>query len=151
MRIEDVKSLLPPTVHIICGLIGMPSTLRLVEELGGTTFPVSKNKTRQGEIRYEVLAETVGVEAADKLTEAFGGVALYIPVCADALRRIRDLTICAQFDEQCKAVGSITAVAKLARDHRLSDRRVWDILKHTSTEAEPDDASDLFGFSQPSN
>lgn len=121
---------LPASAQNIARLIGLPQTLRLVDRLGGTTFPVAKGLTRMGQARYELLAEVIGMDAADTLTAEYGGEPLYIPNCKDALRRARDRAIHSRFDALVKAGYSANgAVAELARENRLSDRRVWEILK----------------------
>ncbi|KUM02921.1 DNA transposition protein [Chromobacterium subtsugae] len=131
MKLEQLPNLLPETVRLIAGMIGLPNTLKLVENLGGTTFPVSKKRSRLGEARYLALAEVVGVEAADRLCQHYGGDLLYIPRCASALRRLRDYAICEAFDRLSRELGSNAAVSQLAQQHRLTDRRIWDILKRT--------------------
>ena len=55
--LSSVAHLLPPLARELHGLIGIVPTLRLVEEMGGQQFPVSKNQRRQGAIRFERLAE----------------------------------------------------------------------------------------------
>lgn len=131
MKLEHMGQMLPETVQLIAGLIGLPKTVKLVEVLGGTTFPVSKNQTRMGEIRYQALAEVVGVDAADILTKHFGGDALYVPRCAEALRYLRDRAICEEFDVESRKVGSNAAVNNLALKYKLTDRWIWEILKST--------------------
>lgn len=131
MELAEFSNLLPENAQIFSKLIGLPLAVKLVEELGGTTFPVSKNQVRLGKIRYAFLAEVVGVEAADTLTQRFGGTQLYIPRCADALRAVRDRKIAMEFDALVReGQPSNTAVVHLARQYRLSDRRIWDILKN---------------------
>ncbi len=121
---------LPESARNLVRLIGLPKTIKLIDHLGGTTFPVAKGLTRMGQARYELLAEVVGMDAADTLTAEYGGEPLYIPNCKDALRRVRDRAIHSRFDALVKAGYSANgAVAELAREHRLSDRRIWEILK----------------------
>lgn len=121
---------LPESARNLVRLIGLAKTLRLVDHLGGTTFPVAKGLTRMGQARYELLAEVIGVDAADILTAEYGGEPLYIPNCKDALRRVRDRAIHSRFDALVKDGYSANgAVAELAREHKLSDRRIWEILK----------------------
>lgn len=120
---------LPPSVENIIRLIGLPKTQRLVEQLGGTSFPVAKAQTKLGQIRYELLAEVVGTTAADQLTAEYGGEVLYIPNCKAAARAARDAAIHARFDQLVRELSSNEAVSLLAREYQLSDRRVWDILK----------------------
>ena len=60
MKLEQVEYLLPEMARLIATLIGLPRTLSLIEAWGGTTFPVSKNKRRDGQIRYDALADWFG-------------------------------------------------------------------------------------------
>lgn len=128
---------LPETAQKLVALIGLPKTARLIDQLGGTTFPVSKNTTKMGQLRYELLAEAVGVDAADILTQEFGGVMLYIPNCSAAIRAARNRAIHEAFDrmtatapgESKPLYSSNEAVFNLARSYQLSDRRIWAILK----------------------
>lgn len=121
---------LPPTVRDLVRLVGPAKAMDLVTALGGTTFPVAQGRTRQGQIRYEMLAEIVGYTAADRITQHYSGESLYIPRCEGALRQARDRAIHDQFDRLLAQGWTATrAVGELARLHRLSDRRVWSILK----------------------
>jgi len=129
VNFTDVEDELPDFVRLLVRLIGMPKTVMLIEQLGGTTFPVAKRLSRQGEVRYQLLAEVVGVEAADRLTEHFGGEPLYIPTCAKAVRLARDRRIRADFDTITREHSSLYAVVKLVQRNKLSDRQIWRILK----------------------
>lgn len=129
MKLADMKHLLPPTIQTLAGLIGLPKTLRLVDELGGTTFPVAQGKTRAGEIRFAALAEVVGEDAANRIAKHFANEKLYIAKCADALRLTRNRAICDEFDTLSAQLGSPTAVVQLALKYRLSDRQIEKILK----------------------
>ncbi|TQV63947.1 MAG: DNA transposition protein [Halothiobacillaceae bacterium] len=121
---------LPESAQNIVRLIGIGKALRLIERLGGTTFPVAKGLTRMGQARYELLAEVIGMDASDTLTAEYGGETLYVPSCKAALRRVRDRAIHTRFDAMVKGGHSANgAVAELALEHKISDRRIWDILK----------------------
>jgi len=120
---------LPATVRDMAEVIGLRKTLYLVETLGGTTFPVPKRETKLGELRFNVLADVIGVDAADILVRRYGSTDLYIPRCAEALRRARDTAICREYDRLIQTMSGNEAVQRLARTHSLSDRRVFDILK----------------------
>ena len=80
---------LPDMARQLIDLIGMTNTFKLVDQWGGTTFPVAAGKHALGRLRYDMLAEAVGVQAADKLTAEYGRTRLYIPQCSGALRRAR--------------------------------------------------------------
>jgi len=129
---SDGLSSLPASVRELVELIGLQTAMKLVRHLGGTTYPVPKALTPQGRRRYDLLADIVGTEAADALVKRYGGVGdgLYIPRCAAALQAARDAAINEYFvAETNKGRSSAQVVFQLARRYRLSDRRIWLILK----------------------
>ncbi len=144
MNFEGVEHLLPDVVHTIVKLVGLPAAMRLVDQLGGTTFPIAMRRSRLGEIRYEALAEIVGSEAADLLTAHFGGEVLYIPRCAKALRELMYRSIRAEFDSLTRDQTAIHAVTQLALRYRLADRHVWRILKRSDVSGRAPPQADLF-------
>lgn len=137
MQLEQVAGLLPETIQQIAALIGLPRTLELVAALGGTTFPVPKNQRRLGQIRYEALAEVIGVDGADALTRHFGGEILSIPKCEAALRELRDRAVRAEFDAITREHPAVHAVMLLARKYRLTDRHIWRLLNRVDRETLP--------------
>lgn len=144
MTLSDMKHLLPATIQTLAGLIGLPKTLKLVDELGGTTFPVAQGKTRAGEIRFAALAEVVGEGAATIIAKHFASEKLYIAKCADALRLVRNAQICAEFDQISTEQGSPAAVVQLALKYRLSDRQIEKILKQPLPEQTVSLQAELF-------
>lgn len=111
-------------------VVGQDVAAELVRQLGGTTFPVPKRQSRQGELRYRMLAEVIGEEAADLLVYHYGGSDLYIPRGARTLQDRRDAAINEAFVREVNAGRSSTEVVNdLARQYKLTDRRVWQILK----------------------
>jgi len=85
----------------------------------------------------------VGVDAADALVKHYGGVELYIPRCAAALQAARDAAINERYiAETNKGRSSADVVFSLARRYKISDRRVWDILK--TLPEKPDEQLRLF-------
>ena len=128
-ELDSVTHLLPDSVKEMIDLIGMPKTLILIDRLGGTTWPFSKNTSKLGRLRYDVIAELVGVEAADKLTQRFGGDVFAIPKCEFAVRELRNRNLRNQFDALVsQGLGSNQAVSILAKQFALTDRHVWRIL-----------------------
>ncbi|WP_434777670.1 Mor transcription activator family protein [Neisseria sp. Ec49-e6-T10] len=131
---ERVQHLLPDSVKDLAQIIGFEKTYLLIKHLGGTTFPVSKNMHKNGVIRYEMIAEIIGVTAADILTNHYGGDTVYIPRCFEALTEVCHRVIRARFDRETKDVPAIYVVADLAREYEVSDRHVWRILKEGDRE-----------------
>lgn len=122
-------SQLPAVARELAEVIGMRNAMRLVDAFGGTTFPVPKRETKLGELRFATLASVIGPEAADALVKRFGGTDLYIPRCVEALRGARDAAICAEYDRLVQTMSGNEAVQRLARQHQLSDRHIFNILK----------------------
>lgn len=142
MNLDQVKGLLPKQLLEIADAIGLPAAQALVEQLGGTTWPVAKGVRRLGIIRHEALKEVVGERAANIMAERWANVPLYIPKCDVALRRVRDLEINQLYVQGCReGISANTLVAELARTYKLSDRSIWKILK----QPEPEAMGDLFG------
>lgn len=144
MNLDQVRDKLPAQVLEIAEVVGMPAALRLVNELGGTTWEFARGANRNGQIRVAALADIIGDEAAQRLTMRLGGETIYIPRCDAALRRLRDLEIHRQFVQAVReGVGARVVVAELARTYKLSDRRIWIILDQVLPET-PDNTGDLF-------
>lgn len=133
--IAQLHSLLPPSIHEVAAVIGMPATLQLVERFGGTTLPLPKGANRLGISALKALAKQIGDVPAQALAHHCAGEPLYIPKCDAALRRIRDLTICERFEAAVReGTTANRIVADLAREYKLTDRWVWNILKTTVPE-----------------
>lgn len=131
VKINDVKIHdLPASAQNLVRLIGLIKTLKLVDNLGGTTFPVPVGSNRLGQMRYERLAEVIGEDAATALCAEYARENLYIPNCKEAIRKVRDRIIHSRFDALVKnGHSSNAAVDMLARENTLCDRRIWKILK----------------------
>ncbi|WP_052190895.1 Mor transcription activator family protein [Chitinibacter sp. ZOR0017] len=125
----DVQ-LLPSSVQELVRVIGLTAALKLVELHGGTSILIPQGKKRAGQIAYEALAEIIGYKEMALLAEHYrGDDVLYIPSCKAAVRAVRNRLIRSDFDAYTGEESANRAVMKLARDHHLSDRRVWEILK----------------------
>ncbi len=135
--LSHLHGLLPPSIHEVAEVIGMPATLRLVERFGGTTLLLPKGATRTGRSSLQRLSGKVGGAVAEALAHHFGGEPFYVPRCDTALRRLRDLDICETFEARVRQGHTANqVVADLAILHKISDRRIWIILKNTPPEGE---------------
>lgn len=126
---QAVQDELPQTVQDMITAIGLNHTLIVVQALGGTTWRFAVGKGETGEAKRAALAELVGEETENILHQFYARDEIYLPRCAALLRKLRNIKIHQQFDQDI-ANGSTArdSVAALARTHRLSDRHVWDIL-----------------------
>lgn len=143
MKFDNVQHLLPESARLFVRLIGLPKAVLLINTWGGTTFPVSKNQTRLGQIRYESLAEVVGIEAAGILTRHFGGEVLAVPLCKAAMLELRNRAIRNEFDDISREHSAIHAAGQLARKYQMTERHVWRVLKQADV-AEEAKQSTLF-------
>ncbi len=143
-QLSHLQNLLPPSIHEVAAVIGMPATLRLVERFGGTTLPLPKGANRIGRSSLQALAKQIGDEDAHKLAHHCAGEPLYVPKCDVALRRIRDLSICERFETAVReGVTANKIVMILAVEYKLTDRWIWKILKETPPET-ASQTGDLF-------
>ena len=134
MDIEQVKALLPESVQQIAELIGYPATARLLDKLGGTTFPIGKGLRALGAARATLLRETIGDENAQLLVKHFGGEVLYLPRCDRALRELRNRSILAEFSElRALGVSSLMVMTQLCPKYGFSDRFAWGLLAERKT------------------
>jgi Mor family transcriptional regulator len=94
---------------------------------------MSKNKRRLGQIRFEALAEVIGVEAAKVLTEHHGGETLAIPRCTAAILEMRNRAIRQEFDELTRTHSANHAASELARKYHITDRWVYQVLSRADS------------------
>jgi len=147
MELLDVKGLLPNAIQQILDSIGVVATLQLVKVFGGGTFRVPLRRSQAGEVQFQSLAREIGDEAAMKMVDLYGNRELYIALCDEALRELRNRQIRADFDRltQKEGHGAMRAVAALAPLYRKSDRMIWMILKETDRHGRsPESQATLF-------
>lgn len=129
---EDMQSEgIPEMACLMVSLIGPDTTATLINQLGGTTFPVSKNKRHDGQIRHALLAEVVGEREANILTRHFGGEVISIPRCSRLLQLKRNRQLRAEFDRLCREYSASAVATMLGIRYRMTERNVWNILKES--------------------
>lgn len=132
MDIEQVKALLPESVQQIAELIGYPATARLLDKLGGTTFPIGKGLRALGAARATLLRETIGDVNAQLLVKHFGGEVLYLPRCDRALRELRNRSFLAEFAQlRDSGVSSLMVMTQLCPKYGFSDRFAWGLVSES--------------------
>lgn len=145
----DIRHLLPDSVLGLMQVAGEEHTFTLIRRFGGTNIPVGKNYQKSGKALHAMLAEEVGEEAALRIGAAYGSQRMvWIPKCEHATRELRDRFIRRRFDELTGApdctMASYAAVRLLAREHDLTERWVWAILKNTDQLPENSAQNSLF-------
>lgn len=134
--------LLPETIRNMIPILGLANVLTVVEKLGGSTWQVAEGKTAEGRQKRVALAEIVGSEIEQILHQHYAGDSIYIARCKVLITRLRDSAIHHEFDQLINNnISARSAVAQLARTHKLSDRWVWNILKNMPLQS---DQPDLF-------
>lgn len=137
MSLEQVQELLPPSVRDMAQRLGLPATLVVVEKLGGTTWRIAEGRNSEGEAKRAALAELVGSDIEEQLHREYAGEELYLAKCHAAVLHWRNIEINSRFEQGVReGITARTLVAELAREYKLSDRWVWEILKHPLPEIE---------------
>lgn len=131
---------LPQSARDLIALIGLSATARLIEAMPGYPFPVPKGEDNnpEGAARFATLVEIVGETAARILVKHFGGDNMYVPSCKEAIRKVRNRQIVADYN------GGAT-VFDLVIKYKLCYRQIETILKSTdTTPPDPSQQADLF-------
>ncbi|MBF0273459.1 MAG: hypothetical protein HQL98_15530 [Magnetococcales bacterium] len=108
---------IPDSLQELVRVVGAEGALRLVAGFGGLTLALPTRLKPDGD-----LVRLLGWETAEALVAWGGGDRIYIPRAERALRCLRD-------QEIRRRVDAREPVADLARQYRLSERRIWAILK----------------------
>lgn len=121
LRSESAREDLPATARELVEVIGIDATIDLVKMFGGDDLKIPEvvNGTSR---MWEILVETVGPAAAEKLVRRYAGTPLYIPTCRIALITLRDRSIIQRFDQG-------EDFDKLRREHKITRRHMYRILK----------------------
>lgn len=119
---------LPENVKIIWRAVDdLHQFWRLLHAFGGQSIRVPRSMPKD---KGHALRKKLGVACLRKLMAVFGGTSIYVPRCNALVNRLRQRNIIKDFSHRTRRGSSSTAaVAKLARRHGISDRRVWQILK----------------------
>lgn len=128
---EELLPHLPESVRRIWTALGdMRQLWRVLAAYGGRTLRIPCVLPPAS----HVLRRRLGAACLRGLVAAFGGTELYVPTCGRLLARLRQREIITEFSHAtARGMSSVTAVARLAARHDLSDRRIWQILKTTAS------------------
>lgn len=134
---DRLQHLLPPSFAQILTIVGIEAAFKLVDKLGGTSFPIGQNRRQTGKVLHFALAEIIGEELASRVETAFlGQREIYIPKCDALKRELRNAAIRAEFDELTTRsqhrIKPMLAAKNLARAYHISERWVWEILNNPS-------------------
>lgn len=123
--------LLPQVLQDFVRLIGLAATMILVEHFGGRRLYIPINPRADHQ-----LAKLVGLDNLTQLSKVYGLEDHFdIPKAERALRHLRDQRIRAEYGPKSASI--------LAREHRLTERQIWNIVGRQA-DANPDQNS-LFG------
>lgn len=118
---------LPSMAVLLLRLIGPSAALRMMEpaNFGGKSYLVPKGEVGRGEQAFAALAEVVGTDNAKLISKHFGGENIYVPLLSNFHLAERNRAIVNAYASGNKSVW------ELASENKMSDRRVWQILKTT--------------------
>lgn len=111
-----VSEHLPPLLVEIAALIGLNNMLALADTFGGIRFYVPGEPSPDGD-----LVACIGLDNARALVRHLGPGHITLPKADPLYRFARDVSI-------RRAHAAHVSCRDLARRHRLSERRVWEIL-----------------------
>lgn len=130
------ENLLPPSVAALAAVVGWPAAMVMVETFPGQTLEFT---TRRSAVK-QAIAEAIGDTATERLVLAYDGNPLYIPACAHLARAERNRRIREEVRDLERSISTRAAVARMARQWRLTERTIWRALSPTNvtTAAAPD-------------
>jgi hypothetical protein len=130
VRLQD----LPTSARDLAETVGLQSALAIVERWGGVGLWVPVQWRADAPPTQRLLA-ALGERTARRLWEVYRGTHLDVPKCDRALRMLRDDEIRAR-----KRQGA--TVARLAREHHLTERQIYNIA--AAPAVQDDGQADLF-------
>lgn len=130
------SSSLPKMVKRLILLIGIESTHLLIKHFGGIQLTIGKGERSDGMARYEAIAEVIGYEAMEKLSQEFGSRHLSVPRCIQAFFDARDARITKDRESLSQAFGKHNSVRMLAEKYDISERDVYRILSNGKASTE---------------
>lgn len=119
----DNLAALPATARDLVEQLGARLALKIIQRWPGIKFRVPLGVRENAPMR-ERLVEALGEADADRLAVVFGGETIYVPICAQAVRDLRDLRIIDDYSHGA-------SVTELSLRECLSARQIENILKRT--------------------
>lgn len=126
-EINKIRLSLPKTAQNIALCIGLPATLALVDQFGGTEIRIPYKTLGESSVFYQLI-NAIGKPTAQKFFEIYAGDEIYIPSCAKTRRLLRDIEIIRTYDQLTQTMSSRSAMNQLASRFLLSDRAVKNIV-----------------------
>lgn len=114
-RTSELTEYLPGSLREVATLLGLPTTLKLVEAFGGTRVWIPQDCPP-----LHPLVRALGRAAADRLCARYGLEFFAVPRAVVALRWLRDRDIRRRYNT--------ATAAQLAREYELTERRIWAIV-----------------------
>ncbi len=136
-KVKKIYHRLPDAARTILDILQSKDVLlRIIARYGGCTLhipakwpPIGKTSSYKGHPLRKVLTPKQMLT----FVQHYGGTAIYIPSCTKFSKELRNDVIIKTFIKDTrKGKSSGYVVEKLARRYKLSDRRIWEILKSTT-------------------
>lgn len=125
---RELRARLSPNARLILRVLDEDGAAftRLVRACGGQALRIPR---RLPPPDHE-LCRQLGADMLQRLMATFGGTVVYVPRCRFLLAAVRRLHIIRQYYRHTgSGCSAAAAVRALAREERLSDRRIRQILK----------------------
>lgn len=128
---QELLPCLPESARRLWAVLDSPDMAwRLFAFWGGRTLRVPCTLPPRG----HRLRRRLGVDCLTRLMAAYGGTELYVPRLDGLRRHLQQQEIIAEYGRHtARGASSVSAVARLAARHGLSDRRIWQILKQEAS------------------
>lgn len=121
LRNANEVEALPSTARELVEVIGLDATIDLVKTFGGDDLKIPQEVNGTSRM-WDILVETIGQEAAEKLVRRCAGTVMYVPMCRMVLLSHRDREIVRRFD----AGEPFDA---LRREYKFTRRHLYRVLK----------------------
>jgi hypothetical protein len=138
-NLHSVIHLLPNSMQVMVGQLGVDGVLRLVATYGGQDLRIPTSRGHHNCAAENRLADGLGCpQLAAHLIQFYPGETLYIPGCRAALITLRNAELHSVAEAALREGKSMVGiVAALARRYDISTRQVWNILKQPAPSFDP--------------
>lgn len=127
LSIDELKATLSRDMLTVFEVIGSVSTLKLVEDFGGTEISVPIGTMRS--YQKQKLIDCIGEEATEKFINHFRGERLYVAKCDDTVRFLRNKDYFNVIEQAIKSgMNKTSAVKAFCKEFGICERHSYTVL-----------------------
>lgn len=143
-QLQDLRVLpqFPRTAEELIQVAGLEAAAALITAWPGAEYPCpvafGRHRTKQGQRRFDMLAEIVGERPARRICGHWGGRILDVPNCKDALWARKQDEIRAMYDKLTSSANDYShaeAIFEIGILHNVTGRCVENILSRPDNPA----------------